>query len=198
MLSLLISTAPCVLSGGRRAVLKSGASFALGALALRTMPAAHAEELPKVGGKPVMGSESIMAQKAHGTSASPVQANLRWSVDGKKADQITNYNRRFAEFGGYWKETDFLKEVSREGPTTYYDSVTGKPLFVAPIGRTMDEFLAESNVHGWPSFRDSEVVWENTRGSHGQKYRHPPAPGARPLQRPARLPTLAHRERSPL
>ena len=62
----------------------------------------------------------------------------------------------------------------------------------------MDQFLAESNVHGWPSFRDSEVVWENTRGSHGQKYRHPPAPGARPLQRPARLPTLAHRERSPL
>ena len=163
MLSLLISAAPCVLNGvGRRAVLKSGTSFALGALALRTMPA-HAEELPTVGGKPVMGSESIMSQKAHGTSASPVQANLRWNVDGKKADQITNYNRRFAEFAGYWKETDFLKEVSREGPTTYYDSVTGKPLFVAPIGRTMDEFLAESNVHGWPSFRDAEVVWENTR-----------------------------------
>ena len=35
--------------------------------------------------------------------------------------------------------------------------------FVAPIGRTMDQFLAESNVHGWPSFRDQEVVWENMR-----------------------------------
>ena len=184
MLSLLMSTAPCVLTGGRRAVLKSGTSFALGALALRTMPAAHAEELPTVGGKPVMGSESIMSQKAHGTSASPVQANLRWNVDGKKADQITNYNRRFAEFAGYWKETDFLKEVSREGPTTYYDSVTGKPLFVAPIGRTMDQFLAESNVHGWPSFRDAEVVWENTRGTHAQTCPcsrqpvRPPDPGA--------------------
>jgi len=155
---------PCVLSGGRRAVLKSGSSFALGALALRTVPAAYAaDELPKVGGKPVMAPESIMAQKAHGTSASPVQANLKWNVDGKKADQITNFNRRFAEYGGYWKETSFLKEVSRDEPTTYYDSVTGKPLFVAPIGRTMDQFLAESNVHGWPSFRDSEVVWENTR-----------------------------------
>ena len=74
--------------------------------------------------------------------------------------------------------------MSREGPTTYYDSVTGKPLFVAPIGRTMDEFLAESNVHGWPSFRDAEVVWENTRGTHAQTCPcsrqpvRPPDPGA--------------------
>lgn len=27
----------------------------------------------------------------------------------------------------------------------------------------MEDFLAESNVHGWPSFRDEEVVWENMR-----------------------------------
>ena len=181
MLSLLMST-PCVLSGGRRAVLKSGSSFALGALALRTPAVSAADELPKVGGKPVMAQESIMSQKAHGTSASPVQANLKWDVDGKKADQITNFNRRFAEYGGYWKETSFLKEVSRDEPTTYYDSVTGKPLFVAPIGRTMDQFLAESNVHGWPSFRDSEVVWENTRGTHGQT-----GPGS---QQPVRPPSL--------
>lgn len=145
---------PCVLSGGRRAVLKSGSSFALGALALRTGVPAYAAEEPRVGGKPVMAAESIMRPKAHGTSDSPVQNNLKWNVDGKKADQITNFNRRFAEYGGYWKETSFLKEVSRDEPTTYYDSVTGKPLFVAPIGRTMDQFLAESNVHGWPSFRE--------------------------------------------
>ena len=111
MLSLLVSTT-CLLSGGRRAVLKSGSSFAIGALALRTVPAVYAADEPKVGGKPVMAAESIMAQKAHGTSASPVQANLKWNVDGKKADQITNFNRRFAEYGGYWKETSFLKEVS--------------------------------------------------------------------------------------
>lgn len=46
---------------------------------------------------------------------------------------------------------------------TFYDSVTGKPLFVAPRGRTMNQFLAESQVHGWPSFRDQEVVWDNVR-----------------------------------
>ena len=43
------------------------------------------------------------------------------------------------------------------GPMKFYDSNTGKLLFTAPIGRTMDEFLVESAAHGWPSFRDREV-----------------------------------------
>ena len=46
---------------------------------------------------------------------------------------------------------------------TYYDSVTGKPLFIAPRGRTAAKFISESRAHGWPSFRDEEVVWENVR-----------------------------------
>ena len=53
-----------------------------------------------------------MAQKAHGTSEAPVQKNLKWAVDQDVADRITNYNRRFAEYAGYWKTTNFLKEVS--------------------------------------------------------------------------------------
>ena len=44
---------------------------------------------------------------------------------------------------------------------TYYDSITGKALFNAPVGRTMEEFIEESKTHGWPSFRDDEVVWDN-------------------------------------
>ena len=152
MLSLLMAMP-------RRALLSS----ALGALALGLEDPASATDALKVGGPPVMGDESIMAPKAHGTSASPVQQNLKWNVDVANADRITNYNRRFAEYAGYWKQTSFLQEVSRTEPTTYYDSVTGKPLFRAPIGRTMEEFLSESNVHGWPSFRDQEVVWDNTR-----------------------------------
>jgi hypothetical protein len=40
---------------------------------------------------------------------------------------------------------------------TFYDSVTGEALFVAPRGRSMEAFLAESRAHGWPSFRDEEV-----------------------------------------
>merc|ERR1712216_609460 len=110
-----------------------------------------------------MGDESTMAPKAHGTSAAPVQKDLRWNVDRANADKICSFNRHYAEYAGYWKNTNFLKEVSTTEPTVYYDSVTGKPLFVAPIGRSMEDFLRESDVHGWPSFRDEEVVWENMR-----------------------------------
>ena len=39
----------------------------------------------------------------------------------------------------------------------------GNLLFIAPRGRTFDDFLAESMEEGWPSFRDEEVVWENVR-----------------------------------
>jgi hypothetical protein len=48
---------------------------------------------------------------------------------------------------------------------TFYDSVTGAALFVAPRGRSMEAFLAESRAHGWPSFRDEEVtkqLWNRT------------------------------------
>ena len=52
---------------------------------------------------------------------------------------------------------------ANQGEITYYDSVSGKPLFIAPRGRTMKRFLEESRQHRWPSFRDEEVVWENVR-----------------------------------
>lgn len=45
----------------------------------------------------------------------------------------------------------------------FYDSVTGKPLFKAPKGRSWEDFNKESKAHGWPSFRDDEVVIENVR-----------------------------------
>jgi len=50
-----------------------------------------------------------------------------------------------------------------QNPVTFYDSNTGKPLFKAPIGRTWQDFVAESQSHGWPSFRDAEVDWDNVR-----------------------------------
>jgi len=34
---------------------------------------------------------------------------------------------------------------------------------MAPVNRSTDDFIAESKTHGWPSFRDDEVVWENVR-----------------------------------
>ena len=112
------------------------------------------------------GDESIMAPKEHGTSAKAVQEDLQYGVSRKLADQICNFNRRFAEPAGYFTATSFqdvVMENAEKGPLMFYDSVTGKPLFQAPVSRSAQTFVAESRVHGWPSFRDDEVVWDNVR-----------------------------------
>ena len=68
-------------------------------------------------------------------------------------------------FSGYFEEKkQFLADCkAATGAINFYDSNTGKLLFSAPKGRTMDEFLVESRAHGWPSFRDPEVNWELVR-----------------------------------
>ena len=120
-------------------------------------------------GLPVICEESVMDQKSHGTSEKPVQKDLRWDCDFNTADRICNFNRHYAEYAGYWQTTEFLKFVKEEykegegEPLEFYDSVTGKLLFKAPIGRSMADFLKESASHGWPSFRDEEVVWDYVR-----------------------------------
>jgi len=102
-------------------------------------------------------------KKKHGTSDVPVQKNLKYGVDREVADRICNFNRHYAEYAGYAWSTEWLKTVDPTRETTYYDSNTGKPLFIAPRGRTFEEFMKESQAHGWPSFRDEEVVWDNVR-----------------------------------
>jgi hypothetical protein len=60
-------------------------------------------------------------------------------------------SRFLQQFAGYWQTTDFLKSIKEgkeEVPVKFYDSVTGKLLFTAPVGRTMEEFLVESQKHG--------------------------------------------------
>ena len=107
-----------------------------------------------------------MKQKEHGTSNTPVQKNLRWGCDTETADRICNFNRKWAEFSGYWKTTSFLKEVKDlkdDQQITFFDSNAGKPLFHAPRGRTWKEWIKESTNHGWPSFRDNEVNWDLVR-----------------------------------
>lgn len=134
----------------RRAFVASLSTAAVG-FALSPNPASAVE----VGGKMKLGDESIMSQKGHGTSVNPVQSDLLYGVSEKLADKISNYNRQFAEFAGYFSSTSFEDVVlESKGPVTFYDSVTGKPLFVAPINRSAQDFIQESEVHGWPSFRD--------------------------------------------
>jgi len=112
---------------------------------------------------PIPGGEELMSQKGHGTTEKPVQSSLRWGCDQKVADKICSFNRHYAEFGGYWQTTSFLQEVDTGSTTVFYDSVTGLPLFEAPIGRTFEDFKKESQSHGWPSFRDEEVNWDYVR-----------------------------------
>ncbi|KAG7360511.1 hypothetical protein IV203_035610 [Nitzschia inconspicua] len=109
-----------------------------------------------------------MKPKAHGTSENPVQKSLRWNCDWDTADRICNYNRKWAEFSGYWQTTTFLKDVQsqkeNDKPVTFYDSGwKGRPLFTAPRDRSWDDFIKESKNHGWPSFRDTEVNWDHVR-----------------------------------
>eukprot|EP01041_Mallomonas_annulata_P001509 gene1509-2906_t len=113
---------------------------------------------------PIYIDESVMAPKSHGTCEKAVMKDLRWNCDYATADRICCFNRHYAEHAGYWLSTTFIdEESSKNQEITFYDSVTGKPLFIAPRGRTFEEFVKESQSHGWPSFRDQEVVWENMR-----------------------------------
>lgn len=147
------STSSIAEESSRRTFLQSAGAVI--AASLLTPTATNAFE---VGGKIKYGDESIMSPKAHGTSAKPVQEDLLYGVSNKLADKITNFNRHFAEMGGYFRSTNFEDVVLQaKGPITFYDSVTGKPLFVAPIGRSAEDFIRESEIHGWPSFRDDEV-----------------------------------------
>ena len=94
---------------------------------------------------------------------------MLYGCDFKTADRIGCFNRHYAEYRGYAFEAprtylDYLnaRKTSNE-QIAYYDPVDGSPLFVAPRGRSMDSFIKESVKHGWPSFRDEEVVWQNVR-----------------------------------
>mmetsp|Transcript_65627 Transcript_65627/g.125156 ORF Transcript_65627/g.125156 Transcript_65627/m.125156 type:complete len:193 (+) Transcript_65627:56-634(+) len=113
----------------------------------------------------LQGSESLMSRKTHGTCPKAAPSRLRWNCDQDTADRICCYNRHYAEHSGYWLGTNFLQELEASKPKeiTFYDTITQKPLFVAPRGRTWKEFVAESKAHGWPSFRDAEVVEANVR-----------------------------------
>jgi len=58
----------------------------------------------------------------------------------------------------FLSEAPYLMLFSQlgSGVTTFYDSVCGVPLFRAPVNRTLAEFEADTQEHGWPSFRTDE------------------------------------------
>jgi hypothetical protein len=113
---------------------------------------------------PLEGTEALMARKGQfGSTAQPVQGALLYGIPNALASNICCFNRHYAEPRGSFVQTTFFSDVNKSGETTFYDSVTGRPLFVAPRGRTWAAFEQESRSHGWPSFRDEEVVWDDVR-----------------------------------
>jgi len=79
------------------------------------------------------------------------------------ANHICCNNHNGAEHRGFLSDGD-IKLFDRLDPgslTVFYDSVCGKPLFVAPRGRSFADFKKESIAHGWPSFRPEETVDAN-------------------------------------
>lgn len=132
-------------------MLKSKSKFFL-AIAIATATATLADaadgEIPQCMGQDPMES---------------VATFLNMELDYELADRICCHNHHFAEPRGYheWPEVDFYSRLDPTAEHVFYDSVCGIPLFVAPRGRTFQEFVSESVHHGWPSFRPAEMVSEN-------------------------------------
>ena len=106
----------------------------------------------------------VMSEKENGSCPSLPMDNLKWNVDSSTANRISCHNRKWAEARSYAFDDDrtYLADLnSQSGAITFFDSVNGKAVFKAPVGRTIQELIDESEFHGWPSFRDEEVVWDN-------------------------------------
>ena len=117
--------------------------------------------------KNILGNNNIMDQKNYGTCICKIKNKLSFGSSLEVANQICCFNRRYAENENYWSETKFIEELTpyiwSDIPCVFYDSVTNKPLFKAPLDRTWPCFLHETNNHGWPSFRIQEIIQENVR-----------------------------------
>lgn len=73
----------------RRSLLQNGIAAA-GSLAFFGPSPSVASDV-QVGGKIQYGEETLMSQKAHGTSELPVQSDLLYGVNNKLADKICNF-----------------------------------------------------------------------------------------------------------
>ena len=104
------------------------------------------------GSYPIMGDESLMARKEHGTSHHPVQTDLRYNCDRKVADRICNFNRHYAEHAGYFMTTAWPTLIAKDLATTYYDSNSGNPLFHAPVNRSFSDFLILGIFYGFKKY----------------------------------------------
>merc|ERR1712070_983999 len=109
----------------------------------------------------------VQSQLRYGISGRDTPAGVPVPVDATEslANAVCCDSRMlpFAEPQFLFEAPDILLfDTLKEGDvTTFYDSVCGVPLFRAPINRTFAEFQADTQEHGWPSFRPAEVIAKN-------------------------------------
>merc|ERR1712012_545737 len=96
----------------------------------------------------------------HGTDASCMQSgDLLFGISAEEKNDlgwVCCDNARLAEpKGWYLRETEMENVLQANAsalantPFTFYDASCGLPLYQAPIGRSLNQFLAESGAHGW-------------------------------------------------
>jgi hypothetical protein len=108
-----------------------------------------------------------------------VQHDLRWGCDRKLAQRFCVTDTRYDS--GEEEAEDFCfeiqssfedeapEEIQRKNQIKFYDSKSGKALFLVPaesVHRTFDDFLQESLEQGHLCFRDYEVNWDRVRCTH--------------------------------
>jgi len=106
----------------------------------------------------------LKSEQCNGGQPMPsISTFLNATLDYEVANWICCNNHRYAEEKGYLAspEVDLFSRLDPFKETVFYDSVCGIPLFIAPRGRSFDEFKKESLHHGWPSFSPEEIVSEN-------------------------------------
>jgi len=104
------------------------------------------------------------ASKWVGCGAKVIGHPLRWGSDSGLAYEIACGSPGKGESQYHFLlSTPFLKEARKRTKILFYDSLTLDFLFEAPNGRTMDDFLDESQSIGWLSFSAEEVFRENVR-----------------------------------
>lgn len=97
---------------------------------------------------------------------SPQCRVLTRSVLARNSEFILSLRIRTEKFINRWTESKYMCVVGMwvrlPGGPIFAFQRCGLPLY--RLGsRPLGEWEAESRAHGWPSFRDSEVVWENVR-----------------------------------
>jgi len=103
--------------------------------------------------------QQCLGLKPQPAVASFLGADLDYSV----SDRICCNNHRYAEYSGYLVAlvVALFSRLYPNAGIVFYDSVCGIPLFIAPRGRTFEEYKEESLNHGWPSFRPEELISKN-------------------------------------